>query len=345
MSNTNSLGGNPISPDHTAAEPDRRPTSDLDAAYRHHLDQPGQLRALGAEYDPDHEPAPTVASEQRRSEAFVDDRIGRLRQEGASPETIYAEVRQDLSSALTEDLRRVEGAAVRLAAQGVSKDTLDRHVKATIDASDAVVAGLRDKVFPASRPPEELDAQYRRHLEDPDHMERLGAAWDGEKTIGAWKEQAAELADSYIESGREAGETPQETYVNFRRVMAGRLDRDLDRAQTAADELSMQGVSRDTLDRHTTAIVDASDAVVASTREKLSAPQAADGRETRAASLREQGVPEAAIAAQMRAGVASPQVQGTAAQRGPAAPAQTSRIARLAARVTGRSTAPGSAER
>jgi hypothetical protein len=115
-------------PDAPVAEPassSTGPTPDLDASYRQHLDQPGRLRAMGAEYDPDHGPAPTVASEQRRSEVFVDDRIGRLRQQGTSPETIYVEVRRDLSSALTQELRRAEGAAERLAAQGASKDTLD----------------------------------------------------------------------------------------------------------------------------------------------------------------------------------------------------------------------------
>jgi hypothetical protein len=201
------------------------PTSDLDAVYRRHLDQPGQLRALGAEYDPDHGPAPTVASEQRRTEAFVDDRIGRLRQQLTSPETIYVEVRRDLSSALTQELQRAEAAAEVLAAQGVSKDTLDRHLHATIDASDAVVAGLRDKVFPP---------------------------------------------------------TPQ------------------------------------------------------------------DPQQARIAALREQGVPEAAIGAQMRAAAASQQGQGASAQAAayqPAAAVPPSRIARLAARVTGRSAAQGSAER
>jgi hypothetical protein len=218
----------PKYPDAPAAEPvssSTGPASDLDAVYRQHLDQPGRLRALGAEYDPDHGPAPTVASEQRRSEAFVDDRIGRLRQQGASPKTIYVEVRRDLSSALTQELRRAEGAAELLTAQSVSKDTLDRHLHATIDASDAVVAGLRDKVFPP---------------------------------------------------------TPQ------------------------------------------------------------------DPQQARIAALREQGVPEAAIGAQMRAAAASQQGQGASAQAAayqPAAAVPPSRIARLAARVTGRSAAQGSAER
>lgn len=130
------------------AAPTTEPTSDLDAVYRVHLDDPGKLLALGAEYERGNGPAPTVASEQRRAEAFVDDRIGRLRQEGATPEAIYVEVRRDVVSALSQELRRGEAAAELLAAQGVSRDTLDRHLHATIDASDAVVAGLRDKVFP-----------------------------------------------------------------------------------------------------------------------------------------------------------------------------------------------------
>jgi hypothetical protein len=177
-------------------------------------------------------------------------------------------------------------------------------------------------------------------------MERLGAAWDGEKTIGEWREQAEQLADSYIATGREVGETPLDTYGNFRRVMAGNLERDLDRAQAAAVELSVQGVSQDTLDRHTTAIIDASDAVVAGMREKLYAPQApADGREARVASMREQGIPEAAIAAQMRAGAVTHQAQSSPAQYQPAEAVPPSRIARIAARVTGRGASHDVAQR
>ncbi len=54
-----------------AAAPATEPTSDLDALYRVHLDEPGQLLALGSEYDRGNGPAPTVASEQRRTGAFV----------------------------------------------------------------------------------------------------------------------------------------------------------------------------------------------------------------------------------------------------------------------------------
>jgi len=123
--------------------------------------------------------------------------------------------------------------------------------------------------------------------------------------------------------------------------MAAQMQRNAE----SAELLSYRGVSAETLTAHMQATIEAGDAVVADLRDRLLAPQAADPRQERADSLREHGVPEVAIAAQMRAGAATPSATTQATPSSATADAPQTPMARLAARVTGRSASLDVAQR
>lgn len=150
--------------------------------------------------------------------------------------------------------------------------------------------------------------------------------------------------DRQVTALSDAGVPPEAIYVQMRSHLAATMAAQMQRDAQAAELLSYQGVSAETLTAHMQASIEAGDAVVADLRDRLLAPQA-DPRQERADSLRELGVPEAAIAAQMRAGAATPSVTTQATPSTATADAPQTRMARLAARVTGRSAPHAAAER
>jgi FKBP-type peptidyl-prolyl cis-trans isomerase (trigger factor) len=101
-------------------------------------------------------------------EKYADRRIATLSEEGLSPEAIYVEVRQGLASRITDHMKRDLETAEILTYQGITADTLNAHMRATIDAGDAVTAGLHAKVFPqneAEVQPERVDPRLARMAE------------------------------------------------------------------------------------------------------------------------------------------------------------------------------------
>jgi hypothetical protein len=188
----------------------------------------------------------------------------------------------------------------------------------------------------------QADGYYRSKIGDPDRMPSIGADQEDRNTsttIGDMRAALEERMDRRIAMLREAGVSPDAIYVQARHELTAHLATQTRQDLTAAEQLSHQGVSSETLTAHMRATIDAGDAVAAGLHDKVfSAPEAADPRLERAAALREQGIPEAVIASQMRAGLArgpAPQTHAAHATTPTSQPQQTRR-ARLAAHVTGR---------
>jgi hypothetical protein len=188
----------------------------------------------------------------------------------------------------------------------------------------------------------QADDYYRSKIGDPNRMQSIGAEQedrDAPTTVGDMRAALEERMDRRIATLREAGVSPDAIYVQARHELTAHLATQTRQELAAAELLSHRGVSSDTLTAHMRATIDAGDAVAAGLHDKVfRAPEAADPRLERAAALREQGIPEAVIASQMRADLAHGSAPHTHAAPAttPAPEPQQTRLARLAAHVTGR---------
>jgi hypothetical protein len=200
-----------------------------------------------------------------------------------------------------------------------------------------------------SREEASSDSYYRDNIGKPERMTSLGSDVDRDheppRTVAEEKASMQASVDRQVTALSEAGVPPEAIYVQMRSHLAATMAAQMQRDVQAAELLSYRGVSAETLTAYMQATIDAGDAVVADLRDRLLAPQAADPRQERAESLREHGVPETAIAAQMRAGAAAPSATTQAAPSSTTVDAPQTRIARLAARVTGRSASHDAAQR
>jgi len=210
------------------------------------------------------------------------------------------------------------------------------------DAARAVRGG-------PSREEASSHSYYRDNIGKPERMTSLGSRVDRDheppRTIADEKALMQADVDRQVTALSDAGVPPEAIYVQMRSHLAATMAAQMQRDAESAELLSYQGVSAETLTAHMQATIEAGDAVVADLRDSLLAPQATDPRQEHADSLREHGVPETAIAAQMRAGAAAPSATTPAAPSSTTVDAPQTRTARLAARVTGRSASHDAAQR
>jgi hypothetical protein len=193
----------------------------------------------------------------------------------------------------------------------------------------------------------QADDYYRSKIGDPDRMRSIGADQEDRNTsttVGDMRAALEERMDRRIATLREAGVSPDAIYVQARHELTAHLATQTRQDLAAAELLSHQGVSSETLTAHMRATIDAGDAVAAGLHAKVYPQQEAevqpereDPRLARMTEMREQGIPDSVIATQMRAEL----MQGSSAaaqpaQQGIATPESQGRLARFTARVTGR---------